>query len=155
LIFVEEFVLLVDLLFDLVLGFMSDQRGVFGGFVGDFDVMDIWVMLFLILYIVCGWECDFDLFVCIFLMDFNIYVYEIICIWLFLCVVCVYYENGILLWVWLMIFGFVVDFDCKKMSKFKGNVVVLIEIFDKFGMDVVCWCVVMVCLGMDLFFDEL
>lgn len=111
-------------------------------------------MFLLIFQIVIGWECDVDLFVKIFFMDFVFEVYDIICIWVFFCVVWVYLENGVLLWKCVVIFGFVIDFDCKKMLKLKGNIVVLIEIIDQFGVDVVCWCVVMVCLGMDFFFDK-
>src|SRR5439155_878393 len=52
-------------------------------------------------------------------------------------ILCVYFDYEVLLWCNVVIFGWVFDFDCKKMFKSKGNVVMLMYLFEQYGADAV------------------
>lgn len=146
-------VLFIDFIMDVLVGYIEDQCGVLGGFDVEVDIFDIWVILLLILQFVGGWQCDEELWYFIVLFDLWLQGQDIICIWFFLIMLCFMFEDGCVLWKNVVIFGFIVDFDCKKMLKLKGNVVILVDVFDVYGLDVVWYWVVLSWFGMDVVFD--
>src|SRR5215213_1698417 len=79
----EESALPVDPSSDVPPGYLAEQRGQPGGFVGDPDVMDTWLTSSLTPFIVSGWEDDPDLFGRTYPMDLRPQGPEIIRTWLF------------------------------------------------------------------------
>ncbi len=133
----DEGSLPVDPSTDVPAGYRPDQRGVPGGFVGDPDVMDTWATSSLTPQIVGRWEDDTDLFDRVFPMDVRPQGPEIIRTWLFSTVVRSELEHHELPWRHVMINGWVLDPDRKKLSKSSGHVSTPMELFEQLGSDAV------------------
>ena len=133
--FADEDRLPVDPSTDRPDGYIDDQRGQPGGFVGDPDVMDTWATSSLTPQIAGGWEDDPDLFGRVFPMDLRPQAHEIIRTWLFATIVRSELEHAALPWSDAAISGWVLDPDHKKISKSKGNVVTPLPLIEKHGAD--------------------
>jgi len=135
-------------------GYVEEQRGVPGGFVGDPDVMDTWATSSLTPLVVCGWEEDDDLFQRTFPMDLRPQGPEIIRTWLFSTVLRSHFERAQRPWRHVTINGWILDPDRKKMSKSKGNVVTPAALVDEFGADGVRYWACSAAPGMDTAVDR-
>src|SRR5471032_2027587 len=122
---------------DVPAGFTESQRGKPGGFIGDPDVMDTWATSSLTPQIVCGWPRDMDLFARTFPMDLRPQAHDIIRTWLFDTVLRSHLEHDSLPWRNAALSGWVLDPDRKKMSKSKGNALVVtpLGVLEEHGAD--------------------
>jgi valyl-tRNA synthetase len=127
----------VDPLAEPAPGYDESQRGKPGGFIGDPDVMDTWATSSLTPLLVTGWPDDAARFSALFPMDLRPQGQEIIRTWLFYTMVRAHLGFDTVPFRRVLISGFVLDPDRKKMSKSKGNVVTPMPLIERFGADAI------------------
>jgi len=114
-------------------GFDESQRHQPRGFVGDPDVMDTWATSSLSPEIAGHWGSN--LFAHVFPMDLRFQGHEIIRTWLFSTVVRSHLEHHSLPFANVLLGGWVLDPERKKMSKSIGNVVTPMPLLERHGAD--------------------
>ncbi|MBI3926309.1 MAG: valine--tRNA ligase [Armatimonadetes bacterium] len=144
----------VDPLTDCPPGFQAAQRGQPGGFAGDPDVMDTWATSSLTPQIVSGWERDPGRHGQLFPMDIRPQSHEIIRTWAFYTIVKAWMHSAQVPWHHVVISGWILDPDRKKMSKSAGNVVTPQHLLDEYSSDGVRYWAARARLGADTAFDE-
>ena len=144
----------VDPLNDDPAGFTEDQRDQPGGFTGDPDVFDTWATSSLTPQVATKWYKDPARHENLFPMDIRPQSHEIIRTWAFYTIVKAYLHTGEIPWRNVVISGWILDPDRKKMSKSQGNVVTPEPLLDEFGADSVRYWAARARLGVDTAYDE-
>jgi valyl-tRNA synthetase len=135
-------------------GYREEQRDRPDGFTGDPDVMDTWATSSLTPQIVSGWGIDEERHAKLFPMDLRPQSHEIIRTWAFYTIVKAWMHEGKIPWKNVLISGWVVDPDRKKMSKSKGNVMTPQNVFDEFSADAYRYWAARNRCGVDTTFDK-
>jgi valyl-tRNA synthetase len=139
----------VDPLSDAPPGFKESDRGKPNGFIGDPDVMDTWATSSLTPQIAQRWPNNVFR-----TMDIRPQSHEIIRTWAFYTITKAWMHHHEIPWKHVVISGWVLDPDRKKMSKSKGNVVTPGALLDQYSSDAVRYWALRARLGVDTAFDE-
>ena len=135
-------------------GYSEGQRGHPGGFVGESDIFDTWFTSSLSPQMVARWGEEGDQMNSLFPADIRPQSHEIIRTWAFYTIAKALLHQESVPWRNVVISGWVLDPDRKKMSKSKGNVVTPVETLDRFGADAVRYWSASFRLGSDATHDE-
>lgn len=144
----------IDPLDDAPPGYAGDQRDRPGGFTGDPDVMDTWATSSLTPQISSKWILDEERHAKLFPADIRPQSHEIIRTWAFYTIAKAYMHERSIPWHNVVISGWILDPDRKKMSKSQGNVVTPEPLIDQFGADSVRYWAARARLGVDTAYDE-
>ena len=117
------------------------------------QVLDTWMTSSLTPLINAKWG-EIDQLSAIYPMSLRVQALEIIRTWLFYTVVKSHYHTQSLPWKTVMISGWGLDKNGKKMSKSEGNFVALTTLLDRFPADAIRWWATGASLGQDLRFNE-
>jgi valyl-tRNA synthetase len=144
----------VDPLTDCPEGFFEHQRGEANGFVGDVNVMDTWATSSLTPQIASHWPQNKARYQSVFPMDIRPQSHEIIRTWAFYTIVKAWMHDNSIPWKNVVISGWVLDPDRKKMSKSKGNVVTPEHLIEEFSSDAIRYWAAKARLGADTAFEQ-
>ncbi len=144
----------IDPLEDCPEGYTEDQRDQPNGFTGDPDVFDTWATSSLTPQICTRWAEDKARHARLFPMDLRPQSHEIIRTWAFYTITKAYMHERVAPWHNVVISGWILDPDRKKMSKSHGNVVTPEPLIDEFGADAVRYWAARARLGVDTAYDE-
>lgn len=147
-------ILPVDPLDEAPAGYDNSQRNQPGGFTGDPDVFDTWATSSLTPQIASRWVEDQDRHSRLFPMDIRPQSHEIIRTWAFYTIVKAYLHENTIPWKHVVISGWILDPDRKKMSKSQGNVITPEPLIDEYGADSVRYWAARARLGVDTAYDE-
>lgn len=135
-------------------GFDESQRDKPGGFTGDPDVMDTWATSSLTPQIASHWALEDGRHARVYPMDIRPQGPEIIRTWAFYTIVKARLHDGSIPWSNVLINGWILDPDRKKMSKSHGNVVTPEHLLQKYSSDGVRYWAAKARLGVDTAYDE-
>jgi len=144
----------VDPLADAPAGYREEQRGKPNGFTGDPDVFDTWATSSLTPQIASGWLDEPERHRKLFPMDIRPQAHEIIRTWAFYTIVKAYLHEREIPWKNIILSGWILDPERKKMSKSQGNVVTPEPLITQFGADAVRYWAGRARLGVDTALDE-
>jgi valyl-tRNA synthetase len=144
----------IDPLDEAAPGYSEDQRDKPGGFTGDPDVFDTWATSSLTPQVASHWIDNPEQHAKLFPMDIRPQSHEIIRTWAFYTIVKAYLHENEIPWRNVVISGWILDPDRKKMSKSQGNVVTPEPLIDQFGADSVRYWAARARLGVDTAYDE-
>jgi valyl-tRNA synthetase len=143
----------VDPLTDTPPGYSDDQRDAVGGFTAEPDVMDTWATSSLTPQIQSHWGTDDERHEKLFPMDIRPQAHDIIRTWAFYTIVKAWMHSGEIPWYHVILSGWILDPDRKKMSKSKGNVVTPDDLLVEYSSDAVRYWAARARLGTDTAFD--
>jgi valyl-tRNA synthetase len=144
----------VDPTVDVPPGFEAAQRDKPNGFTAETDVFDTWFTSSMTPQIATGWVTDKERHHRLFPHDIRPQSHEIIRTWAFYTIAKAMLHEQTIPWKHVVISGWVLDPDRKKMSKSKGNVVTPMHLLDAYGADAVRYWSASARLGTDTAFDE-
>lgn len=144
----------IDPLDDVPDGYTADQRDVPGGFTGDPDVFDTWATSSLTPQIATHGALNPERHKKLFPMDVRPQSHEIIRTWAFYTIVKAWMHEREVPWRNVVISGWILDPDRKKMSKSLGNAITPEPLIDAYGADCVRYWAGRARLGVDTAFDE-
>jgi valyl-tRNA synthetase len=139
---------------DVPKGYTEAQRGQPGGFVADPDVFDTWFTSSLTPQISSHWTLDPQRHRQLFPADIRPQSHEIIRTWAFYTIAKALLHEDTIPWRHVVVSGWILDPDRKKMSKSKGNVVTPMHLLDEYGADGVRYWAASARLGTDTAFDD-
>ncbi|MFO0417756.1 MAG: valine--tRNA ligase, partial [Pseudomonadota bacterium] len=145
----DQSTLPVDPYVDLPPGYSAEQRGKPGGFIGDPDVMDTWATSSLTPQIQSQWGLNPERHSKLFPMDMRPQAHEIIRTWAFSTIVKAWMHENEIPWRNIVISGWVLDPERKKMSKSKGNVITPDALLAEYSSDAVRYWAGRARLGSD------
>jgi len=152
-IYAEKKALPVDPLTDVAPGYTERQRDQPGGFSAEPDVMDTWATSSLTPQIQSHWGVDPERHAKLFPMDIRPQAHDIIRTWAFSTIVKAWMHEGEIPWYHVVLSGWILDPDRKKMSKSKGNVVTPDDLLVEWSSDAVRYWAARARLGTDTAFD--
>jgi valyl-tRNA synthetase len=135
-------------------GFEESQRGQPGGFAGEPDVFDTWFTSSLSPQIGARWGQDGDKMDNLFPMDVRPQAHDIIRTWAFYTIAKSMLHHDEVPWHNVVLSGWILDPDRKKMSKSRGNVVTPTGMLEEYGADAIRYWAGSARLGADTAFDE-
>jgi len=135
-------------------GFEESQRGQPGGFAGEPDVFDTWFTSSLSPQIGGRWGQDGDKMDNLFPMDVRPQAHDIIRTWAFYTIAKSMLHHDEVPWHNVVLSGWILDPDRKKMSKSRGNVVTPTGMLEEYGADAIRYWAGSARLGTDTAFDE-
>jgi len=144
----------VDPMTDAPEGYNEAQRGKSGGFVGEPDIFDTWFTSSLTPQIGSGWLLDADRHAKLFPADVRPQAHEIIRTWAFYTIAKALLHEDTVPWHNVLISGWVLDPDRKKMSKSIGNVVTPTHLLEQYTADAARYWAASARLGVDTAFDD-
>jgi valyl-tRNA synthetase len=144
----------VDPLEEAPPGYDASQRGQPGGFIGEPDVQDTWATSSLTPQIATGWEFAPERHAQLFPMDVRPQSHEIIRTWAFYTITKAWLHHRDVPWHHVMISGWVLDPERKKMSKSKGNVVTPAHLLETYSADAIRYWAARARAGVDTAYDE-
>jgi len=144
----------IDPLTDPAPGFDESLRDKPNGFAGESDVFDTWFTSSLTPQIGSRWIRDPQRHERLFPMDIRPQSHEIIRTWAFYTIAKALLHEDRVPWRNVVISGWILDPDRKKMSKSKGNVVTPMHLLDDYTADGVRYWAASAKLGADTAFDE-
>jgi valyl-tRNA synthetase len=148
-IFADTANLPVDPSSDTPPNYSESQRNQPGGFAGDPDVMDTWATSSLTPQIQSQWVLNQDQHKKLFPMDIRPQAHEIIRTWAFSTIVKAWMHENEIPWRNVVISGWVLDPDRKKMSKSKGNVITPEGLLAEYSSDAIRYWAGRARLGAD------
>ncbi len=144
----------VDPLSDVPEGYKEEQRDKPNGFTGEPDVLDTWATSSLTPQIATHWFLNPERHKKLFPMDIRPQAHDIIRTWAFYTIVKAYLHDGEIPWKNVVLSGWILDPDRKKMSKSHGNVVTPEPLIEQHGADSVRYWSAKARLGVDTAYDE-
>nr|WP_257450315.1 valine--tRNA ligase [Archangium lipolyticum] len=144
----------VDPTVDVPPGYEAAQRDQPNGFTAESDVFDTWFTSSLTPQIASGWVKDPERHRRVFPSDIRPQSHEIIRTWAFYTIAKAMLHEDTIPWKHVLISGWILDPDRKKMSKSKGNVITPMHLIENYGADAVRYWAASARLGTDTAFDE-
>ncbi|HBZ86714.1 MAG TPA: hypothetical protein DEO67_06230 [Candidatus Edwardsbacteria bacterium] len=135
-------------------GFDESRRGKPNGFTGDPDVMDTWATSSMTPQIASHWALGDGRHQKVFPMDIRPQGPEIIRTWAFYTIVKAYLHENQIPWHNVLVNGWILDPDRKKMSKSVGNVITPEHLLQQYSSDGVRYWSAKARLGVDTAYDE-
>jgi valyl-tRNA synthetase len=135
-------------------GYDESQRGAANGFQGDPDIFDTWFTSSMTPQIGSHWGSDPKRHANLFPYDIRPQGHDIIRTWAFYTIAKALLHEDSVPWKNVLLSGWILDPDRKKMSKSKGNTVTPLHLLEKFSSDGVRYWAASARLGTDTAFDD-
>jgi len=139
----------IDPMADVPRGYTAEQRDQPGGFTGESDIFDTWFTSSLTPQIGSHWRLDDARHAKLFPADIRPQSHEIIRTWAFYTIAKALLHEDQIPWQNVLISGWVLDPDRKKMSKSAGNVQTPLPLIDEYTADGVRYWASIARLGTD------
>jgi len=143
----------IDPTIDIPTGYQSSQRDKNGGFTSETDVFDTWFTSSLTPQLNSKWIFDENRHKKLFPATIRPQSHEIIRTWAFYTIVKAHLHENTIPWERVLISGWILDPDRKKMSKSKGNVETPENWMNQYTADGVRYWAAKAKLGVDTAFD--